>query len=97
MFRGKPILAGSSDLNQTQLIFNLMGTPNEENMPGWGSLPGCEGVKSFGYKPGNLHEAFKEYYHPPPPLFQDFLSFFLSFLLLLLFLLGGRRREGLSC
>lgn len=75
MFRGKPILAGSSDLNQTQLIFNLVGTPNEENMPGWGSLPGCEGVKSFGYKPGNLHEAFKEYYHPPPPLFQDFFCY----------------------
>ncbi|OJJ41289.1 hypothetical protein ASPWEDRAFT_47899 [Aspergillus wentii DTO 134E9] len=59
MFKGKPILAGSSDLNQAQLIFNLVGTPTEENMPGWGSLPGCEGVKSFGYKQGNLPEAFK--------------------------------------
>lgn len=81
MFRGKPILSGSSDLNQAQLIFNLVGTPNEENMPGWGSLPGCEGVKSFGYKPGNLHEAFKEYYHPH-----------FSIYLLLLFL-SGRERE----
>lgn len=63
MFRGKPILAGNSDLNQAQLIFNLVGTPTEENMPGWSSLPGCEGVKSFGFKPGNLHEVFKEYYH----------------------------------
>lgn len=61
MFRGKPILAGSSDLNQAQLIFNLMGAPTEENMPGWSSLPGCEGVKSFGYKSGNLHDVFKEY------------------------------------
>lgn len=61
MFRGKPILAGNSDLNQAQLIFNLVGSPTEENMPGWSSLPGCEGVKSFGFKSGNLHEVFKEY------------------------------------
>ncbi|KAB8232180.1 CDC2/CDK family serine/threonine-protein kinase [Aspergillus alliaceus] len=60
MFKGKPILAGTSDLNQAQLIFNLVGTPTEENMPGWSSLPGCEGIKSFGNKPGNLSEVFKE-------------------------------------
>ena len=61
MFRGKPILAGSSDLNQAQLIFNLVGTPNDENMPGWRLLPGCEGVKNFGSRPGKLAEAFREY------------------------------------
>ena len=61
MFKGKPVLTGSSDLNQAQLIFNLVGTPTDENMPGWRSLPGCEGVKDFGYKPGNLREVFKEY------------------------------------
>ncbi|KAL4949603.1 kinase-like domain-containing protein [Aspergillus filifer] len=59
MFKGKPILAGNSDLNQAQLIFNLVGTPTEENMPGWSSLPGCEGVKSFGNRPGNLAETFR--------------------------------------
>jgi serine/threonine-protein kinase BUR1 len=61
MFKGKPILAGSSDLNQIQLIFSLVGTPTEENMPGWSSLPGCDGVKNFGVKPGNLPQVFKEY------------------------------------
>ncbi|KAL4929638.1 CDC2/CDK family serine/threonine-protein kinase [Aspergillus undulatus] len=61
MFKGKPILAGNSDLNQAQLIFTLVGTPTEENMPGWSSLPGCEGVKSFGNRPGNLAETFKKY------------------------------------
>ncbi|KAJ5693337.1 Serine/threonine-protein kinase bur1 [Penicillium macrosclerotiorum] len=60
MFKGKPILSGSSDLNQAQLIFSLVGTPTEENMPGWSNLPGCDGVKSFGYKRGNLSEVFKE-------------------------------------
>lgn len=60
MFKGKPILAGSSDLNQAQLIFSLVGAPTEENMPGFSSLPGCEGIKNFGNKPGNLQEIFKE-------------------------------------
>ncbi|KAJ5466758.1 Serine/threonine-protein kinase bur1 [Penicillium diatomitis] len=60
MFKGKPILCGSSDLNQAQQIFSLVGTPTEENMPGWSSLPGCEGVKSFGHKPGNLAQVFKD-------------------------------------
>ncbi|CAG8126043.1 unnamed protein product [Penicillium olsonii] len=60
MFKGKPILAGNSDLNQAQLIFNLVGTPTEENMPGWSQLPGCEGVKNFGYKRGNLSGFFQE-------------------------------------
>ena len=60
MFKGRPILTGSSDLNQAHLIFNLVGTPNEENMPGYNSLPGCDGFKSFGNKPGNLSEVVKE-------------------------------------
>lgn len=60
MFKGKPILAGNSDLNQAQLIFSLVGAPTEVNMPGWSSLPGCEGVKSFGNRPGNLAEVFKK-------------------------------------
>ncbi|KKZ63180.1 serine/threonine-protein kinase bur1 [[Emmonsia] crescens] len=60
MFKGKPILAGSSDINQAHLIFNLVGTPTEENMPGWSSLPGCDGVKNFGTKQGTLATVFKE-------------------------------------
>ncbi|KAK2777526.1 serine/threonine protein kinase, CMGC, CDC2/CDK sub [Onygenales sp. PD_12] len=60
MFKGKPILAGSSDLNQAHLIFSLVGTPTEENMPGWSSLPGCDGVKSFGNKQSTLATVFRD-------------------------------------
>ncbi|OKL61961.1 Serine/threonine-protein kinase bur1 [Talaromyces atroroseus] len=60
MFKGRPILAGNSDLNQAHLIFGLVGSPTEENMPGWSSLPGCDGIKDFGSKPGNLSQVFKE-------------------------------------
>ncbi|KAL9107564.1 MAG: hypothetical protein Q9227_007564 [Pyrenula ochraceoflavens] len=58
MFRRKPILAGTSDLNQAQLIFELVGSPNEENMPGYNSLPGFEGVNEFPPRPGMLTKVF---------------------------------------
>lgn len=60
MFKGKPILSGNTDLDQARLIFNLVGTPTEENMPGWSSLPSLEGVKDWGSKRGNLGEVFRE-------------------------------------
>ncbi|KAK2628599.1 hypothetical protein QTJ16_001702 [Diplocarpon rosae] len=44
MLIGKPILSGDSDANQLKIIFDLMGTPTEENMPDFHSLPGSEGI-----------------------------------------------------
>lgn len=61
MFTGKPILAGNSDLNQAQLIFDLVGSPTEDNMPGWSSLPGCETVRDFKPRPSTLSQRFREY------------------------------------
>ena len=60
MFKGKPILSGSSDLNQAQLIFDLVGSPNEQTMPGWSSLPGLEGIQSFGHRSSSLAQVFRE-------------------------------------
>ncbi|MCJ1461143.1 serine/threonine protein kinase, CMGC, CDC2/CDK sub [Mycoblastus sanguinarius] len=60
MFRGRPILPGNSDVNQTQLIFELVGSPNEDNMPGWSSLPGCDGVQSFQQRHSTLAHEFRE-------------------------------------
>ncbi|KAL8945118.1 MAG: hypothetical protein Q9211_000330, partial [Gyalolechia sp. 1 TL-2023] len=60
MFKGKPILAGTSDLNQAQMIFDLVGSPTEENMPGWSSLPGCDGVRSFSPRPSTLAQVFRQ-------------------------------------
>ena len=60
MFTGRPILAGSSDLNQAHLIFELVGSPTEENMPGWSSLPGCEGMKTLKEWPGKLETRFRD-------------------------------------
>ncbi|KAL2052554.1 hypothetical protein ABVK25_007114 [Lepraria finkii] len=60
MFKGRPILPGNSDINQAQLIFDLMGSPTEDNMPGWSSLPGCEGVQSFQHRTCTLPQVFRE-------------------------------------
>jgi serine/threonine-protein kinase BUR1 len=64
MFTGKPILSGNSDLNQAQLIFDLVGSPTEDNMPGWSSLPGCENVRDFKPRPSTLSQRFSQYVHP---------------------------------
>ncbi|TFK49340.1 Pkinase-domain-containing protein [Heliocybe sulcata] len=47
MFWRKPILAGSSDIDQLDKIWQLCGSPNQQNWPNWDQLPGCEGVKRF--------------------------------------------------
>ncbi|KAL6713084.1 serine/threonine protein kinase, CMGC, CDC2/CDK subfamily [Lecanora helva] len=60
MFKGRPILPGNSDTNQAHLIFELMGSPTEDSMPGWSSLPGCEGVSSFQHRNSTLHQTFRE-------------------------------------
>lgn len=61
MFMERPILAGGSDFNQIQMIFDLVGSPTEDNMPGWSSLPGCDGVKDFKSRPSTLAQRFREY------------------------------------
>ena len=58
MFKGKPILAGSTDLNQAQLIFNLVGSPTDENMPGWRDLPGVDGTIEFTARPATIRREF---------------------------------------
>jgi serine/threonine-protein kinase BUR1 len=74
MFKGKPILAGNSDLNQAQIIFDLVGSPTEENMPGWSELPGCEGVKEFASRAPTLPQVFRN----QGPLAISLLSEFLK-------------------
>ncbi len=56
---GKPILAGDSDANQLKIIFELVGTPTDESMPGWRSLPGAEGLK-FPPHPPTIAQRFRE-------------------------------------
>ncbi|KAL8761826.1 MAG: hypothetical protein Q9184_002069 [Pyrenodesmia sp. 2 TL-2023] len=61
MFKGKPILAGTTDLDQAHRIFELVGSPTEDNMPGWASLPGCDGVRSFQPCSSKLGQMFRQH------------------------------------
>ncbi|KAF9493060.1 Pkinase-domain-containing protein [Pleurotus eryngii] len=47
MFTRKPILPGTSDVDQLEKIWQLCGTPNQHTWPNHDALPGCEGVKRF--------------------------------------------------
>jgi serine/threonine-protein kinase BUR1 len=60
MFKRKPILAGQSDIHQAQIIFELIGSPNDQTMPGWNELPGAEPVRQFGTFTGNIAGRFRE-------------------------------------
>ncbi|KNG45132.1 serine threonine-protein kinase bur1 [Stemphylium lycopersici] len=60
MFKRKPILAGQSDIHQAQIIFELVGSPNDVSMPGWSELPGAEPVRNFGPSTGNIAQRFRE-------------------------------------
>ena len=44
MMHGRPILAGESDQRQLEIIFDLVGSPSSDNMPGWKDLPGAQGL-----------------------------------------------------
>jgi serine/threonine-protein kinase BUR1 len=73
MLVGKPILAGESDGHQLEIIFDLCGTPTEESMPGWRSLPGAEGLNPRP-KQGNLASRFKDHGHGAVSLLKELLK-----------------------
>jgi serine/threonine-protein kinase BUR1 len=58
MFERKPILEGKSDLDQCHRIFQLVGSPSEQSMPGWNELPGCEGHNKWESTKGNIEARF---------------------------------------
>ena len=58
MFERKPILEGKTDVDQCIRIFHLVGSPNDQNMPGWSELPGCEGQKDWDTQKGDIDKRF---------------------------------------
>jgi len=58
MFERKPILEGKTDVDQCVRIFQLVGSPTEENMPGCTDLPGCEGQRTWEYQRGDIDKRF---------------------------------------
>ncbi|KAK8111836.1 kinase-like domain-containing protein [Apiospora kogelbergensis] len=60
MLYGKPILAGESDTHQLVIIFDLVGSPTEQTMPGWKQLPGGQNLQPPP-TPGNLPQRFRQH------------------------------------
>ena len=58
MFERKPILEGKSDVDQCVRIFKLVGSPNDNNMPGWSDLPGCENRNDWDSQRGDIDTRF---------------------------------------
>ncbi|KAI1129434.1 kinase-like protein [Nemania abortiva] len=73
MLVGKPILAGESDGHQLDIIFDLVGSPTEENMPGWRQLPGAEALTPRP-RPGSLSTRFREHGVPAVSLLTALLQ-----------------------
>ncbi|KAL1877100.1 hypothetical protein VTK73DRAFT_8837 [Phialemonium thermophilum] len=73
MLLGKPILAGESDGHQLEIIFDLCGTPTDETMPGWKSLPGAEALNPRP-RPPNLSHRFREFGSGAVSLLKELLK-----------------------
>lgn len=58
MWEHKPILEGKTDVDQCHRIFKLVGSPNDQNMPGWSDLPGCEGTRQWEFQRGDIDQRF---------------------------------------
>ncbi|KAI0684211.1 kinase-like domain-containing protein [Cytidiella melzeri] len=59
MFARKPILPGSSDLDQLEKIWQLCGTPTQITWPNFDTLPGCEGVKRFAIHSRRVKQTYE--------------------------------------
>ncbi|PCH44740.1 Pkinase-domain-containing protein [Wolfiporia cocos MD-104 SS10] len=59
MFWRRPILPGSSDLDQLDKIWQLCGTPTQFTWPNYDNLPGCEGIKRFNSYPRRLKTVYE--------------------------------------
>ena len=57
MFTRKPILPGSTDLDQLEKIWSLCGAPTVDTWPDFENLPGLEGIKTFKSRPKTLQSV----------------------------------------
>jgi serine/threonine-protein kinase BUR1 len=61
MFHRRPILCGTSDLDQLEKIWTMCGTPNQQTWPSFDNLPGCDGIKHFSYRQRQMKSMFEAY------------------------------------
>ncbi|KAG7097601.1 hypothetical protein E1B28_004936 [Marasmius oreades] len=59
MFLRRPILPGTSDIDQLEKIWQLCGTPNQHTWPHHDRLPGCEGITRWKNYPRKIKQAYE--------------------------------------
>jgi len=60
MFTRKPILPGTTDLDQLEKIWSLCGSPTQHNWPYFDLLPGCDGkIIRFEHQPRRLKQTYE--------------------------------------
>lgn len=60
MFRRKPIIMGTTDLDQFMRIMDLVGTPTEDNFPGWSRYPGFASLEGIRFRMNSIKRVFDE-------------------------------------
>lgn len=68
----KPLFAGDSEIDQLYKIFQMMGTPNEQNWPGVSQLPDF-GLKFPNWKAQMLPSVIVKYQDNLLDLFQQIM------------------------
>lgn len=58
LFTTRPIFQGSDEIHQLEVIYNLCGTPSEEEWPRLKDLPWYELVKPKTTVPNRFRESF---------------------------------------
>lgn len=61
LLKHRPLLPGKTELNQLELIFKLLGTPNEKIWPGFSKLSKADTIRAFPvYIYNNLSQQFPQ-------------------------------------
>lgn len=65
----KPVFQGNDEIHQLEAIYEIMGTPTEEEWPGLASMPWYELVKPKEMVPSKFDEYFSKYvaFYPVRP------------------------------
>ena len=58
LFVRKPVFQGNDEIHQLEAIYEIMGTPTEEEWPGLASMPWYELVKPKEVLPSRFYEFF---------------------------------------
>lgn len=60
LFTKKPVFQGMDEINQLEVVFKLLGTPNAERWPGVADLPWYELVKPREMIPNHFRTLFQK-------------------------------------